>query len=281
MTLVSVSVQPIIDTLALDIHTWVLLFVASASQKVRMRGFFAGIICLLGVASSIASTLVEQVTLSYDSNPANVMFSFAAFSDKANAQIQWGTDAQKLTNYVDVSGSKYNLNNYTSPMIYKGTASNLPVGNQVIYYRVGSDVLGWSEVTSFKTHPGIGVEDVTFQIFGDLGQTENSENTLTELIQYEKATKRSGGIISMGDLSYANGDEPLWDSFGKMITRASSQIPMMTTYGNHEWFDSPNYDFTAVLSRYNNPTVDGTRQLYYSFDSGLVHWVMIAGNNHF
>jgi hypothetical protein len=124
----------------------------------------------------------------------------------------------------------------------------------------------------------VGTEDVTFHIFGDLGQTNNSVTTLTELIHYEAGLRTpTGGIISMGDLSYANGDEPLWDTFGNMITKASAHIPMTTTLGNHEWFDSSNYDFTAYKARFNNPPVNGERELYYSFDSGLVHFVMVAG----
>jgi hypothetical protein len=244
-----------------------------------MRSFVALAFCLLGfMGKTFASTLVEQLTLSYDTDPSNVLFAFAAFSDEPQAEFWWGTDAHNLTNYVKSNGAKYTLNGYTSPMIYKGKVTNLSAGNNVYYYAAGSDALGWSEVSSFKTHPGVGVEDVTFHVFGDLGQTDNSASTLNELISYEGALRsKSGGIVSMGDLSYANGDEPLWDSFGNLITRASGHIPMLTTYGNHEWFDSPNYDFTAVLSRYNNPSVDGVRQLYYSFDSGLVHWVMIAG----
>jgi acid phosphatase type 7 len=44
-----------------------------------------------------------------------------------------------------------------------------------------------------------------------------------------------------------------------------------------EWFDDNAYAFTAYLARFDNPTVNGKRELYYSFDAGLVHWVMVAG----
>lgn len=237
------------------------------------------IVLLALVALAGAATLVEQFTLSYDADPTKLMFSFVAATTETTAQFWWGTDKYNLTHYVNAKGSTYTLNGYTSPMIFKGTITNLEPGNNVYYYSAGSDALGWAEVNYFKSHPGVGVEDVTFHVFGDLGQTENSANTLNELIAYEKAlrTSKSGGIVSMGDLSYANGDEPLWDSFGQLITTASGHIPMFTTYGNHEWFDSPNYDFTAILARYNNPTVNGKRELYYSFESGLAHFVMIAG----
>jgi hypothetical protein len=58
---------------------------------------------------------------------------------------------------------------------------------------------------------------------------------------------------------------------------AASRLPMMTTLGNHEWFDDVQFSFTAYLNRFDNPLVNGKRELYYSYNAGLVHWVMVAG----
>jgi len=240
------------------------------------------LICVLAMLAVlqrvVADTKVEQIALNYDASTSKMEVTFAAWTDETNAQIKWGDNPHKLTNTLSVTGSKYNLNNYTSPMLFRGTMDNLKEGNKLYYYSVGSDALGYSNVAPFRSHPGVGVEDVTFHIFGDLGQTENSQNTLKELSSFEAKLKTlSGGIVSMGDLSYANGDEPQWDSFGEMKQSTSNHIPMMTTLGNHEWFDSNNNDFTAYLARYDNPMVNGKRELYYSYDAGLVHWVMVAG----
>ena len=54
-------------------------------------------------------------------------------------------------------------------------------------------------------------------------------------------------------------------------------LPPTTSSGNHEWFDSADYSFLAYKARFDNPLVGGVRQLYYSFNAGLVHWVMVAG----
>lgn len=51
----------------------------------------------------------------------------------------------------------------------------------------------------------------------------------------------------------------------------------MTANFNSEWFDDDQNAFTAYLSRFDNPPVNGKRELYYSFDAGQVHWVMVAG----
>jgi len=162
-------------------------------------------------------------------------------------------------------------------MLFKGIMSGLNPGNNLYYYSVGSTLLGYSEVLSFKSHPG-NAPNTTFFIVGDLGQTSNSQTTLAELSEAESLlVTPSAGIVNAGDLSYANGKDSLWDSFGNMKQFAVSHIPMMTTLGNHEWFDDVSFSFTAYLNRYDNPRVEGKRELYYSFDAGLAHWVMVAG----
>lgn len=238
-------------------------------------------ICLLLLSLAVTfawASKVEQISLGYAADPSQIYVTFAAVTEETTAVVKYGTSPDQLNQSVTLSGSTYTMLKYTSPMLFKGVLPNLKSGNKLYYYSIGSDALGYSPVNYFKTHPGIGTNDVTFHIFGDLGQTENSVETLDELNSFENnLSTPSGGIVSMGDLSYANGNQPQWDSFGKMMTVSSGHIPMLTTQGNHEWFDSPNHDFQAYLSRFENPRVDGKQELYFSFDSGLVHFVMIAG----
>ena len=174
------------------------------------------------------------------------------------------------------TSTSYEVLNYDSPSLYTSILKGLPVGNEEYFYSCGSSKLGYSPVQSFKTHPGL-VDDVTFFILGDVGQTSNSVNTIDELVQYEALlTSKSGGIVSMGDLSYANGNQPLWDSFGNLRQTAAAKIPFQTTMGNHEWLDTV-HNFKAYKARFENPAVNGEKELYYSFNAGLVHFVMVAG----
>ena len=69
-------------------------------------------------------------------------------------------------------------------------------------------------------------------------------------------------------------------SFGNLKQFMSAKVPMFSTVGNHEWFDSVSFDFTAFKTRFDTPKIggaNGERQLYYSFDIGLAHWVMVSG----
>jgi len=241
---------------------------------------FAALFFLLQNFSVVLSVgLPGQISLSYGASATEMVVTWASSISSKEIVCEYGTSPQALKTSVIASKiSSYTYLSYTSPYLYEATISNLIPGNSIYYYRVGSVATGYSEIYSFKSNPGVG-KAVTFHLIGDLGQTvDNSVNTLKELVSNEEAlTTLSGGIISMGDLSYANGNEPLWDSFANMKQFAAAQIPMSTTLGNHEWFDTAGYNFTAYRARYFNPPVNGAKELYYSFNAGLVHWVMVAG----
>ena len=184
----------------------------------------------------VASAAVwEQFSLNYNSSASEMVVSFAASTTAPTAaECLYGPAVDQLSSSAIATGSTYSMGSYLSPMLFKARLTGLTAGNKVYYYQCGTKELGYSSVQSFKSHPGVGKSDVTFHLIGDLGQTTNSNNTLAELIAYESTLDGlSGGIISMGDLSYANGDEPLWDSFGRLREIATKNIPMMTTLGTY------------------------------------------------
>jgi acid phosphatase type 7 len=235
-----------------------------------------GLGCLL--ALEIVSGAVEQIALNYDSSSSKMVVTFAVPDTTiTQAECRYGLDPKNLLNTVVANGVTYSLKGKTSPMLFKATMTDLTPGNNIYYYSVGSQEFGYSDIFSFKSHPG-NVPNVTFFLIGDVGQTTNSETTLKELSEAESMLQTpSGGIVNAGDLSYANGRDSLWDSFGNMRQGTASHLPMMTTLGNHEWFDDLQFSFTAYLNRFDNPLVNGQRELYYSYNAGLVHWVMVAG----
>lgn len=242
-----------------------------------------------GTVVGTTTKVPEQIHLTLSNTHTEMVVQWAVVDGPSTGCfVEWGTSSSSLSHRTPASGSSYTLNNngypsYTSPMLYLAKMTGLQSGNSVYYYRVGCDASSLSPTYAFKSHPGVGpaAGPVTFHIIGDLGQTENSQNTLNELLDNEKAlsASHSGGIISMGDISYANGNEPIWDTYGKMAQSATATIPYVTTLGNHEWFDDNDNLFTAYKARFFNPPLPGTgkTELYYSFNSGLVHWVMVAG----
>jgi hypothetical protein len=243
-----------------------------------MLYFFIIFISTLALLNNdiLIHALPEQIALNYGDNPTKMVVTWADF-DSNIGTIEYGTSPDDLNLNNIATVQTYIYGNYRSPNLLKSTMIDLKEGNQIYYYRVRSSN-SYSDIYSFKSHPGIGINDVTYHIMGDLGTTVNSNSTLLEILENQQnITGLSGGLISMGDLSYANGNEWNWDSFGNLKQYVSNSIPMMTTLGNHEWFDDSGYEFLAYKTRFDNPTIAGNQELYYSFDSGLVHWVMVAG----
>lgn len=245
---------------------------------------FSLLVLLVVIAADNAP---EQISLNYGASPSEMvaMWAVVGASSTEGAICEFGTSPDNLDQVATATSSSYSVRTpaYTSPMIFKATMTNLVPGNKIYFYRVGSQLSGFSEVFSFKTNPGIGKleKPVTFHLLGDVGQTTNSVSTLQQILDIDQLLDSfSAGIVNVGDLSYANGNEPLWDSFGKLKQFMAAKVPMFSTVGNHEWFDSINFDFTAFKTRFDAPKIAGSsgdKQLYYSFDIGLAHWVMVSG----
>ncbi|KAH6806110.1 Purple acid phosphatases superfamily protein [Perilla frutescens var. frutescens] len=143
--------------------------------------------------------------------------------------------------------------------------------NTVYYYRCGATS---SPELSFKTPPSL--FPIEFAITGDLGQTEWTRSTLENI-----GKSRYDVLLVPGDLSYADGDQPYWDSFGQLVQPLASKRPWMVTQGNHEVEKIPlihRQKFTSYNARWAMPFEESasTSNLYYSFQVGGVHVLMLG-----
>ncbi|KAH0635420.1 hypothetical protein KY285_035117 [Solanum tuberosum] len=146
-----------------------------------------------------------------------------------------------------------------------------PLGpNTTYYYRCG----GNGPEFSFKTPPS--TFPIEFAIVGDLGQTEWTASTLEHI-----GAKDYDVLLLPGDLSYADTQQPLWDSFGRLVEPYASKRPWMVTHGNHEIETFPiiyRHGFKAYNSRWLMPYQESgsTSNLYYSFDVAGCHVIMLG-----
>ncbi|CAK0897222.1 unnamed protein product [Prorocentrum cordatum] len=85
--------------------------------------------------------------------------------------------------------------------------------------------------------------------------------------------------IFPGDLSYADGFGPRWDSYGRLAEPLFSQLPTAYTVGNHEMSSGMEQ---AVHFRWRYPALflredsGSTSDLYYSFEAGMAHVVTLC-----
>ena len=148
----------------------------------------------LALAATAWGYVSEQVSVNYGASPDQMVITWAEYktSDTEHTVI-YGSDPDNLNMSTKGSGVTYTVGDYVSPMLYKATISDLAPGNKKYFYSINS-ASGFSEVMWFKTHPGVGVEDVTVHVIGDIGQTTNSQNTLQQVLDCDNdSTGLSGG----------------------------------------------------------------------------------------
>ncbi|KAK4261029.1 hypothetical protein QN277_004082 [Acacia crassicarpa] len=198
--------------------------------------------------------------------------------------------------------------------IHDGIMTNLKKGVRY-YYQVGSDGGGWSITHSFVSRNNDSDETIAF-LFGDMGtatpystfRRTQDESILTMkwiLRDVEALGDKPAFVSHIGDISYARGYAWLWDNFFAQIEPVASKVAYHVCIGNHE-YDWPlqpwRPDWAAYGKdgggecgvpyslRFNMPgnsseptgtEAPETRNLYYSFDMGVVHFVYISTETNF
>lgn len=200
--------------------------------------------------------------------------------------------------------------------IHDGVMGNLKKGVKY-YYQVGSDSKGWSAIHSFMTRNGDLDETIAF-MFGDMGaatpyttfirtQDESLSTVKWILRDIEALGDKPAFVSHIGDISYARGYAWIWDQFFTQIESIASRVPYHVCIGNHE-YDWPLQPWKPDWSMYiygkdgggecgvpyslrfnmpgNSSELTGTRapatrNLYYSFDMGSVHFVYLSTETNF
>ncbi|KAD4983131.1 hypothetical protein E3N88_19802 [Mikania micrantha] len=185
------------------------------------------------------------------------------------------------------------------------------------FYKVGSDAGGWSNTFSFVSPDENSGETVAF-LYGDMGTAtpyntyirtqDESISTMKWIARDIEALSDKPALIShIGDISYARGYSWVWDHFFNQIEPVASKVPYHVCIGNHE-YDWPLQPWKPDWAMYvyakdgggecgvpyslkfnmpgNSSELTGsrappTRNLYYSFNFGVVHFVYLSTETNF
>ncbi|PIN11457.1 Purple acid phosphatase [Handroanthus impetiginosus] len=200
--------------------------------------------------------------------------------------------------------------------IHDGLMVGLEEGKKY-YYQVGSDSGGWSPTYSFVS-PISDASETTAFLFGDMGTAtpystfvrtqDESISTIKWISRDIESMGSKPALIShIGDISYARGYAWLWDNFFNQIEPVASKVPYHVCIGNHEydwplqpW--KPDWSYSVYGKdgggecgvpyslRFHMPgnsaeptgaRAPATRNLYYSFDLGVVHFVYLSTETNF
>jgi hypothetical protein len=225
--------------------------------------------------------------------------------------VKYGTSSNSYTHTVlagesvtytpnDLCGSPAKDYGWKNPgLLHNAVLKNLIPGTRY-YYRYGSELSGISEELQFVA-PRIPSpsQEISVFAFGDMGKAEVDDalehweeipslKTTRHMIELRDELDL---VLHIGDISYAVGYSAQWDRFMEQIKPIASRVPYMTLPGNHER-DYPNSGsfFTGTDSggecgvpyeqRFRMPT-PGIDKLWYSFDMGPVHFVMMSTEHDF
>ncbi|XP_062117572.1 purple acid phosphatase 22-like isoform X2 [Humulus lupulus] len=220
-----------------------------------------------------------------DSDPQQVHISLVG---KDHMRVSWSTTEHKHTKTVveyGITPNEYNATatgEYTSYRYFfysSGKIHHVTIGPlepaTTYYYRCG----GSGPEFSFRTPPA--AFPLQFVVVGDLGQTEWTSSTLKHV-----ESKDYDVLLLPGDLSYADTQQPLWDSFGRLVEPYASRRPWMVTQGNHEVETIPiifSEPFKAYNARWPMPYQQSgsISNLYYSFEVAGAHVIMLGSYTDF
>ncbi|KAL0325819.1 UNVERIFIED_CONTAM: Purple acid phosphatase 2 [Sesamum radiatum] len=136
----------------------------------------------------------------------------------------------------------------------------------------------------FVTPPQPGPDvPYTFGLIGDLGQTCDSNRTLTH---YELNPVKGQTLLFVGDLSYADSyplhDNTRWDTWGRFIERSAAYQPWIWTAGNHEIDFVPEIGETKPFKPYKHRffvpyrASQSTSPLWYSIKRASAYIIVIS-----
>ena len=198
-----------------------------------------------------------------------------------DSSIRWGYTSGELDRKEQGAWSCYSTIAYNSPALHRvniGIEGGPLAPSATIFYRVGDakqDV--WSEEFSFETAPLAGHFPYRLGLVGDLGQTKHSVQTLEHL-----SANRPDSVVLVGDLSYADGYQPRWDTWARLVSAQTSRLVYMFLPGNHEIEASKDkygtVDFLAYTKRFKMPFEHSgsSSPLYYSYDVAGAHILMLC-----
>ncbi|XP_024989395.1 probable inactive purple acid phosphatase 2 [Cynara cardunculus var. scolymus] len=200
--------------------------------------------------------------------------------------------------------------------IHDGVMVNLKPGKRY-FYKVGSDAGGWSNIFSFVSPDEDSGETIAF-LYGDMGTAtpyntfvrtqDESISTIKWIARdIESLGDKPAMISHIGDISYARGYSWLWDHFFNQIEPVASKVPYHVCIGNHE-YDWPlqpwkpdwamyiyakdgggecgipyslKFNMPGNSSESTGSRAPATRNLYYSFNFGVVHFVYLSTETNF
>jgi len=231
---------------------------------------------LMTIPSASAQLLSCPITTLFgDDQPGMVHISMT--QEPTEMQVSWATEGQTdsvveygLDGTLDQSATgsescyNYDMVFHTATMTGLAADSNYS-------YHVGDGTV-WTPTFNFNTLPSP-ASSVKFIAFGDHGTSDEAKQTSEKVLQSD-----ADFLILSGDISYANGEQSVWDEYLIYNEPSMASMPWMMVPGNHE--NEASFGFDAYETRFEFPS-DSNSDFWHSFDAGPVHFAGISTEHDF
>ena len=175
---------------------------------------------------------------------------------------------------------------YQSPLVHTAQLASLTPG-ATYRYKLPGDIDGTRR--TFRALPGAETEAAAdgmtpgkkrssggravFGVVGDTGQTEVTH----EVFKHLQSMDDLDVLLHTGDLSYADGFPPRWDSFGRLAEPLMSRLPTLTVPGNHD-VTLNGLESMAYRTRYPSPYAASSSASpdWWSLDVGPAHVIGLS-----
>ena len=213
-----------------------------------------------------AGSQPEQIHLQTTPDPSEMTVVWAT-DGRTDAEVEWTSGSSSGA----VMGESY-CYGQQDMAFHLATMTGLPLGAEISYH-VG-DGNTWSDDHTFTTI------DPTANRFewiaiADHGMSEEGLQVSDALIADGEAQM----VTISGDISYANGDQSMWDDYFDIQQASMVGIPWMTAVGNHE--DETGRGFEAYEHRLDADGVVEVEPFWYSRDVPGVHLVFMSTEHAF
>ncbi|KZV26203.1 Purple acid phosphatase precursor [Dorcoceras hygrometricum] len=217
-----------------------------------------------------------------DHDGKGVIISWVTMDEAGSSTVSyWPENSEQHRNKAKGSVTKYRFYNYTSGYIHHCVIKKLEYDTKY-YYELGVDPV--TRRFWFVTPPAVGPDvPYTFGLIGDLGQSYDSNITLTH---YENNPQKGQAVLFVGDLSYADNypfhDNVRWDTWGRFVERSVAYQPWIWTAGNHEIDFAPEIGetkpFKPYTHRYHVPykASNSTAPLWYSIKRASAYIIVLS-----
>ena len=224
--------------------------------------------CPLSTHAPISDHTPEQIHIQLTQNPSEMLVIWAT-PGLTNSIVEYGIgidDPNAEKNVVEGTEMCYDHN----MVFHSAIMTDLLPGTEYTY-RVGDNhAADWSDTFKFVTQD-LEKESFEFIAFGDHGMSDEAQDTANLVRSFDDVEL----VILSGDISHANGDQSVWDDYGKKYQTTMAKIPWMMAPGNHENETDYGYAFDAYETRFEMLSSSGN-DFWHSFDYGGVHFVAIS-----